>query len=730
MKKIILFSAICFYSVLLIQAQSNIKISNDISFYSTYPETSIKNVTDTTIISDNNLMIYRKQLKLNAPFSTIQTLGSGEGDHYSIYEVISNPNYDKTTSLDRDTDTLFFVLDQVYDYGVDRILLNRESSTCLEEVTWVNDTFAYKVLEHCTLNIVSILRPGYGIHELNMIFKENYVFNDKDTIFLSAFQATHDLIWEPVDINGGPLSTQGYVRNIFTIFFPLINGGYSTVEYRWFTSCTYRISDYRGAVPILFGNEVVGNYESGLSKYLIEYPYQDSILEDVNFTNEPTQFAKLDTEYSYSVERDSNRVGLGNFLKWINWNGNAGFLGWISYDYQYANPSWSTTLYMDLQDIDDFGYSMKYYLDYFVKGNKIEYVESPFYDEFDGSIAGCFFLTPEPDLHLFNNGDYVEYGKGFSYYWSNWNNNSTAIQCETDNMGMWGEYFSEDTITDTYKIVDASGILIHEGNGLSILSYGFDPGIYTVEQKRTATQFYAHVGTSTLTSILNTTNEDNVPPHVIRVYLQTDYNSIRYTYRSGERVILKFTASDFVSYDNFYGTYGFQPLAYSNTKISIKLHDENEWTDIEYSEIHNDTLIGTQYYAELTDYLTIDSTMYDVKIYIEDLSGNSTEHVFSPAFIYGDFMVNISDDYNMGDSQEKIIIYPNPSYDEVIINNKCQVVDFYEIMNINGNLIKNGEINKNTKLSKVNIHDLSPGIYVITVYNENKTIQTEKIVKL
>lgn len=730
MKKFLILSVISFCSLSVVYTQTNIKLSNRVSFYSSSSDITVNKVTDTTINYKNGVQLEKQYFQLNAPVSSIQNIGLRENNLISLYEIESKPESDESKVISsRDTDTLFFVLDQVYENSASRLLLNRESSTSLEEVTWVSETFAYKVLEPCTLNVVSVLRSGIGFDDVNLIFKENYVFTSKDTIFLSAFDAIHDIFFDPKNINGDPLSTSGYVNNKFDIFFPLQSGGYGLVTFTWLTSCTYKISDYHGVVPMIFGN-ILANHDSSSSNYLIEYPFQDSIVNDITFTNAPQDFAKLNTEFSYNVKRDSNVIGIGDFTKFINWNGHPMVLGWTSFSYQQANPSWNTTLYMDLSDSDDFGYCTKNVCDYFQVGNKIEYMDSPYFDEFDGLIAGTKYLEPEPDLHLFPFGDLAQFGKGYSYYWSRWDNNSSTISCETDNIGMFGEYFSENDNTDTFKISNSDGNIIAEGVGLYLLSYGLEPGIYTIEQKRLATQFNGYVGTSTLTSTLNTALEDNTPPHIIRIYLQNNSNNLKYEYRAGARVIIKFTASDFTSYNNWYVGSGFQPLEYSNTNVSLKLHDEDEWTDVSYSELINDTIIGTQYIAELTDYILSDSALYDVKIYVEDVSGNSTEHVFSPAFIYGDFMVGNSDDYNIIDSQKKIIIYPNPASDEVIITNKHQVVDFYEIRNMNGNLIKDGKVNKNTDLSKVDISDLSPGIYAITVYNESNTIQIVKIVKL
>jgi len=730
MKKLILLSTIslCLFSI--VNSQTKIRLSDKFYFSSSFSDITINKETDTTIINKDGMQLENRQIQLNAPIYSLQSIAHIENNKMIFFDIESKPESYESKAVDsRLADTLFFVLDQVYYDWVDRIMINREISSGLEQPIWVNDTLAYKVLEPCTLNIFSNLRQPYNYSELSFIFIENYEFTGKDTIFLSSSDAIHNLIWDPVDINGNPLSEQGLLKNKLDIFFPIANGGNAHCSYSIINSGTYKISDYHGVIPMLFGSEL-DNTSTDSSNFLIEYPQQDSIMNDITFTNDPQDYIKLNTKlyFPFDVKHDTNKVGLVSITKFINWDGYEGWSGSTGYFYHNYASSWNTALYFDLQDFEEFGYGMFFTSNYIKNSEEIEFMNSPLMDEYDGFIVGTDYIIPEPDLHLFPYNDLAQFGKGYSYYWSGWENYPTVIACETDNIGMYGEFFNQNIETDTYKIKDDNDNIISEGVGLNVHSPTLEPGHYYVVQKRLATDFDAYSGTSTLKYGIYTALEDNTPPHLIRIYLQNNNNNLKYNYQAGESIILTFTASDFIFYNNFHGGIGYQPFDVTKTNVSIKLHDESEWTDVDFSELINDTIIGIQYLADLTDYLTNDSALYDVKIYIVDLSRNSSECILSPAFNYGDFVVGITDDNNSGENND-ISIYPNPAHKEIVLSYKPGEADTYKIINMNGKVLKKGEINRNSNSLKVNISDLSPGIYLITVNNEGTPVFVEKFLK-
>jgi hypothetical protein len=72
---------------------------------------------------------------------------------------------------------------------------------------------------------------------------------------------------------------------------------------------------------------------------------------------------------------------------------------------------------------------------------------------------------------------------------------------------------------------------------------------------------------------------------------------------------------------------------------------------------------------------------------------------------------------NGDENSKELSIYPNPATDDLTISNINSSIAEIEIIDITGKLIKQLPIN-NVKEIKINISDLSNGIYIIRIGNE------------
>ena len=419
-------------------------------------------------------------------------------------------------------------------------------------------------------------------------------------------------------------------------------------------------------------------------------------------------------------------------LKLVAFTGNYGIWGMTSFNQQAANPYWECDLYMDMQDSEEFGYCLRHKMDYIEDGESYTYIQS-YYDEHNDSIAGFLAFLPEADEYYVNDYDTLFIGNGTSYYWSIWSNFSNRISCVSDNMGLWGNYFTPFTNTNTYVIKDANGNTVMEGMGLEILVYGLEPEKYTVELTNSSCHFKDYTGSSILVTEFDKSKTDPNPPPLKEIQLLNAENTMKYHFEIGEDVILKFSASDFIAYETGHIGVGFQPVVDSLTVVSIKEHSETDWTDVYCQIVYSDSIIGFQYQAEVTDYLMNDSAMYDLRISVEDYSGNSSVYSFNPAFIYGNFSVGVPEAPGHSTIGEMITIAPNPVRENIFISNiktNNNTSLNYEILNPNGQTVKNGVIPANTSQTIINVSDLSPGIYFIVLRNVKTLISTNKIIKV
>ncbi len=78
--------------------------------------------------------------------------------------------------------------------------------------------------------------------------------------------------------------------------------------------------------------------------------------------------------------------------------------------------------------------------------------------------------------------------------------------------------------------------------------------------------------------------------------------------------------------------------------------------------------------------------------------------------------------------EQDILIFPNPAQDYLKIQNQQNYIFNYELVNINGQILKTGTID-NKELT-VNISDLKPGNYLFKLIRNKNVFQIQKILKL
>lgn len=726
---------ICIISVLLIfktNAQSLIPLSKDVKFFSSFPDVTIDKTGDTVVYQDGETINIKNFLiEGDSPFLQYSFVEENEKSGTTMYNIKgSSVTSINTADPNRDTDTLFIVLDTVYStWPEPYVAVSDVSQGGAAAPIWKNSTFGYiPNLEHGVKHIVSLLE--LGVDEYFIVLRENYDFFDRDTVYLSHTEAKNQLIYYPVDENGVYLGDlEGPYRQKFVITLPLPNGGNSIIKYSVAGDDVIKISDYYGGVGLHLAANLLPAW-TDLPSYLIEFPVQDSITQNLMLTNDPENLASAVMNYSYHDEREHNYIGRAEYIKTYSpFSGNPGITGSTGYGQIPREPTWETTLFMDMHETERFGFCTAHYLDL---DDMLEYLSSPVWDERDDSIGGFWWLTPDADAFFINDHDSMFFGLGSSYYWPIWTNNQSTIECESANMGFPGNDYNRDYETDLYRIEDGAGNLIQEGTGLEFLAYGLDSEPYTVEMTNTTCHFYDYLGTSKLLCSFDLSNEDKNPPPIRQVQLTNAGHSMKYHFEDGEDIILKFSASDFVGYDWHHTGIYYQPVVDSLTKVHIKLHHEQEWTEAVCQKIYSDSIIGYQYTSNLTEYLTSNAAEYDLRVYVEDQSGNSSEYTFHPAFIYGDVFVGTEEQPDTYDRGSEMIVLPNPASDRIRVitqGNNIKGNCSYEIVNTNGIIVKKGKLESGLSDRMINISDLPQGIYIITLSSDNQENYSTRFIK-
>jgi type IX secretion system substrate protein len=719
---ILIFSIVfCFsnYS----QAQHINKLSENVSFYSSFPALDIQKVSDTILDYPDGKSITYKNFEVRSKdfYSHYQFDNENEDGELTVYKVSGRAMPFLQNDFSRDTDTLFIALDTVYDDC--SIYIDRENNVGgIAVPQWLNDTLSFVVIDHQIVNIVAILEVGQN---RNLVFRENIIFDKQTTISVSANEAVHSIIFNPVNENGVLLESAGglYQRG-YTLIFDMANGGTALVG----CSSNYKdffISDFLGEINLYFSARST-IHSSGHSSYLIEFPKPDSITSSIVLANDPGELVHSISQYSLFTPGESNLIGFGCLNKMLWVSGDYVIVGFIGFYDILSGPYWETHLYMDMQDSEHFGKCMRYYL----KIDDEYHFMSPHFDEYNTYMAGFRTFVPDADVHYINNGDSLFFGNGLCYYWPIWSNLSNRIRCISDKMDMWGGNFMEDFKSDKYTIKNEQGLLIAEGSGLEFQVDDLDLEKYTVELSNSACHFDSIVGSSTLIAKIDKTKTDPNPPPIRQIRLTTGDNTIKYRFELGEDVLLYFSAADFLGYNDNHIGFGFQSVVDSLTKVFIKPNDEHNWTNIYCRNIYMDSIVGIQYMANLSDYLAGEPTLYDIKIYVEDFSGNSSEYTFNPAFIYGDYITGLDENTGNPLLDQGVSFLPNPAYNQITISNigSYDVAGLsYKIVDKLGHDVKKGDLPQNTS---INIADLQAGLYFIVLYERNNMLGSSKLLKI
>jgi hypothetical protein len=725
MKRIIALFVLALITSLSVLSQSTIPLSDNCLYYSSDNNIHLEKIKDSVYHSSKDIKINSKRFNINGSslYQHFTRLNRIKPKEFDLYSVNSRPN--RTSNKEaNDLDTLYFSFDQDYSWlQTPEIYVSKsENIGGLTTPYWLNNTFGYFLLEHDTVDVLSIMLTGMDV---NIVFQYDFVFDGDDTIFLSASQATHPIVMEPVDENGNNISSlEGFFRKKFTVSIDLTNGGDFITDWSWEGTSSFKVSDYfRGTMKLYFGSSLENYYFGSWPSYLIECPILDSIVDSVYFTNNPDSLVNVVSNFTYYKKRDFNKIGFGDFTKYVAWTGNYGISGMVSIYQDYAHPYWEGSMHISMQNCNELGYCFEHYLGCEINGDYKNYYASPYYDEYNDSLAGFYGFTPNADVHYCNNYDTLFIGKGLAFYQPAWTNTQAIIHSVSNNMGMWGNYIYPDTSTDKYVLKDLNGNIIVKGSGLEVYAYVTNHEPYILTQTNSFTHFNGFTGKSILTSYLDLGEKDFTPPVAAKIYLINENNTMKYDFNNSEKVILNFSAADFITYTTNHIGIGYQPLVDSLTDVFIKDHNSSKWIEVPVVRLFGDSVIGSFFRSDLTDYLDNDSAMYDLKFKIIDTLGNYAEYKFLPGFVYGNFTVGIN--HNTSSVSANTLFWPNPAKNLIHTENNKNGYHFF-VNSLSGIKVFDGKIKNGT----INISSIPSGVYTITFTKDGQITDSGKFVKI
>ena len=251
------------------------------------------------------------------------------------------------------------------------------------------------------------------------------------------------------------------------------------------------------------------------------------------------------------------------------------------------------------------------------------------------------YLTDGPATYVAHEGDLLAFGEAtphpemsISAAGGNFFSNVTWT-------GALGESLGIESFTGTATLRDANGATVASASpALGLLALP-SPGVYTFELTKKFGSASARV-----TSKVDSTKFDSAPPTFRSMRIVDKTNRLSGAFAAGSAATLTFTAIDVVPGPNGGSTFAY--VSGSRTSVAWSPHGASKWstlqTNVGRMEMANtfDELsllghppAGTLFTTDLSP-LTRTRGDIDLRIHIEDATGNSTEYVLAPALTVGE----------------------------------------------------------------------------------------------
>lgn len=304
---------------------------------------------------------------------------------------------------------------------------------------------------------------------------------------------------------------------------------------------------------------------------------------------------------------------------------------------------------------------------------------------------GRFFPRLRPADYLSPDGGEMSFGGapvfGLVYHFNNQIGNAN-ITADVEAFGSLNELRPADISRSRYDIYDDQHRLIASGelddsSLLKVPPIDVTPGHYRLEISHTNYFVEGVRGRATFKTDFDLRREDPDPAFFTSLRLLDSQNLAVGRVENGDAAKLVFSAADvFVTKlgNSFHASY--RPIIVDSTRLLLKEHGSDSWLQIESVPVLEDTTLsyvlirratGWLYTAELSAFTHFDSAAIDLKINVQDQSGNITELILEPAFAVGKFGTVVSVKEQPSDENSLPLAYrlypshPNPFNPSTVI---------------------------------------------------------------
>jgi Secretion system C-terminal sorting domain len=678
-----------------------------------------------SILAQKNVSISNNKVEMvaNEAFFT---------EHLSKNNIIFNDEY-FPLSLEKEgeqrllADTLYLQYDRI---NSNTFLCNSVNYFNSFQAVWVSTYFAKLAFVPGVYDILTDMRSSS--FDYHIIIREQVDLKHSDTLFFAIAEAKNEISLDGRDEKNISFSNlDGSATKYYSFVFPensqLISSSYSTPQHKTFHSGNF--SDRF----LLYTSNIYYDLseEKKLNQVLFDplYGLNESTIQQIPISEYQKQYLHLD----FKPGASDPRLGIFQVREIIL--DNVWYVSLVGVQRPLPGDFWEGKFYITPNQAT--GYSHAWLPGvYSYAGSYPYYYGRPFEIYQDSTRAG--YGPDTPNWVIQAEGNHFDLAQGavvpvFLFENTKIGTDQARVYFggNTVYFGINNEERREDILTAPYSLLDKNGNLL-DGGFLA----GFEQYIGTAESNQFLVSNDSYildgkVGSSSYKATFDLNQEDANPPSLFFLKSINAEGLPSDVLRKDEPASLLFAASDYywINQSEHWYPLRLKDLLSDSTQLFIKQKNATEWIKSELEEVRQDTINGTYYRADLSNFTHSDTGAYDAKIRIVDMDMNAVDYQLAPVFVVRKEFVGIEQQSNKG-GDKQLLCSPNPFGNKVNFSfeNKTAEMLKLTVYSHQGEIVKKIQT-RETSIDWVPDKKLAAGIYYAILEQKQHSL-CKKIIKL
>ncbi len=482
-------------------------------------------------------------------------------------------------------------------------------------------------------------------NEIQVVVKEKLDIAGYMNLVVNSIEATHRVNLEGVDENGRLFSSLKNAQKNYVFLFPDSSRFYLWGLYR-FTEQGMLVSGFSSRF-LLGAGEFQEDLNSESAIRVVQHQPISGLNENVTLANTPSDFIMQHLKITYPPNSNDRSISFPNAITGII-PGDAIYVfnGIFDKLTPVRSLEWQGKLYLtpDVSNKYRFstaGNARDVALDF---NNYVgDWIQAGGFKVVGDSLASFFLLRP--DTYISPSGGEMSFGSAPIYGVALHENNKLGksnIAAIVNFHGSLNENRHSDAYRARYSIYNEQNDLIAADDWIKFVPLDVTPGHYRLEVSHQNYFVEGVRGAAKLTTHFDLQQEDADPAGLTSIKLLDSAGKPSGRVKTNEPAKLFVSAADFFRTHN--GHWEYRSINVDSTRLYFKKYGTSSWQEIELSHVLQDTTyaylqfaMGHLYSADLSHTTNFDSAAIDLKISVQDQSGNRTEWTLEPAYAVGKF---------------------------------------------------------------------------------------------